>query len=202
MRIFRKKNIGSLNFDNIEQDQNYYDKIYASDYPSEKYIPIYKIIIEYINSIGLDKKNILDIGCGVGELAKQIQNEKIENYLGFDFSQNAIKQAKNKVPSFIDNFIVHDCYKLKDINYNYNISIAVEVLEHLNDIKIIKELNPGSYFIGTLPNFWANNNAHLRIYKNKFRIYIRYFKYLKVLKWKKHKLTKDAFINIVLFKVK
>ena len=202
MKIFRKKNIGNPNIDKVEQNKNYYNQIYSSEYPSEKYIPIYKKIIEYIDYLSLDKKYILDIGCGVGELAKQLQDKNFEDYLGFDFSENAINHAKKKVPNLSNNFIVHDCYKLKSIDYNYNIAIAVEVLEHLDDIRIIKQLSQGSYFIGTLPNFWANNNAHLRIYKNKLYIYYRFFKYLKVLKWKKYQLTEDAFINIVLFEVK
>ena len=200
--LFRKKNIGIKNFDKIEQNQSFYEQIYSHDYPSEKYIPIYSIIINFINSIKTKKKNILDVGCGVGEFAKQLSCQNGINYLGFDFSENAINQAKSKVPNFSNQFLVKDAYELNQINYDYNIAVAVEVLEHLDDIKIIKQLVPDSYFIATLPNFWANNNAHLRIYKNILHIYIRFFKYLKILKWEKYQLTQDCFINVVLFKVK
>ena len=199
---FFKKKIGPPNIEGIEQGKEYYDEIYSQEYPVEKYIPIYKIILSYIDSIKLNKKNILDIGCGVGEFAKQLQNRKFDNYLGFDFSENAIFKAKDKLPNISNKFIVHDCYNLSALAYDYNISIAVEVLEHLDDIKIIKQLKKETYFIGTLPNFWASNNAHLRIYKSKLHIYARFYKYLKVLKWKKYKISKDKFINIALFQVK
>ena len=122
--------------------------------------------------------------------------------MGFDFSKNAINQAKDKLPDISNKFMIHDCYNLSSINYDYNISVAVEVLEHLDDIKIIKQLKSKSYLIGTLPNFWASNNAHLRIYKSKLHIYFRFYKYLRVLQWKKHQITNDKFINIVLFQVK
>jgi len=201
MSFFRKK-IGPPNTEGIEQGKEYYDEIYSEEYPSEKYIPIYKIILSYIDYTKLGKKNILDIGCGIGEFAKELQNQEFDNYLGFDFSENAINKAKSKLPNISNNFIIHDCYNLNAIKYDYNISVAVEVLEHLDDIKIIKQLKKESYFIGTLPNFWASNNAHLRIYKSKLHIYARFHKYLKVLKWKKYKISKDKFINIVLFQVK
>ena len=198
----KKKNIGPPNIDGIEQDKEYYDKIYSEEYPAEKYIPIYKIILNYIDSINLNQKNILDVGCGTGEFANQLQHKEFNNYLGFDFSENAVNQAKNKLPNISNKFIIHNCYNLSSLTYNYNISIMVEVLEHLDDMKIIKQLKSGSYLIGTLPNFWASNNAHLRIYKSKFHIYIRFYKYLKVLKWEKYQITNDKFINIVLFQVK
>ena len=201
MSFFNRK-IGLPNVDGIERGKKYYDKVYSEDYPSEKYIPIYKIIISYINSLNIDNINILDVGCGVGEFAKQLQDLDFHTYLGFDFSKNALAQAKNRLPHFSDRFMLHDCYKLAEIDYDYNISVAVEVLEHLDDIKIIKQLKPGSYLVGTLPNFWAANNAHLRIYRNKLTIYMRFRKYLQILKWKKYKINQDAFITIVLFKVK
>ena len=201
MSFFNRK-IGSPNVDGIERGEKYYNDIYSDDYPAEKYIPIYEIIIRYIKSLKLDQINILDVGCGVGEFANQIQNIDYNDYLGFDFSQNALNQAKKKLPDISSRFILHDCYKMSQIDYDYNIAVAVEVLEHLDDMKIIKQLKSGSYLIGTLPNFWASNNAHLRIYKNKFSIYMRFYKHLKILKWKKYKITRDKFITIVLFKVK
>ena len=73
MSFFNRK-IGSPNVDGIERGEKYYNEIYSEDYPAEKYIPIYEIIISYINSLKLQEINILDVGCGVGEFANQIQN--------------------------------------------------------------------------------------------------------------------------------
>ena len=62
MSFFNRK-IGSPNVDGIERGEKYYNEIYSEDYPAEKYIPIYEIIISYINSLKLQEINILDVGC-------------------------------------------------------------------------------------------------------------------------------------------
>lgn len=42
-----------------------------------------------------NKLNILDIGCGTGQLIKDINNEiEVINYLGIDVSENMIKEAQ------------------------------------------------------------------------------------------------------------
>ena len=56
---FLNRKIGPPDIEEIEQEKEYYNQIHSDDYPVEKYIPIYKIIISYMNSIGLDKKIFL-----------------------------------------------------------------------------------------------------------------------------------------------
>ena len=53
---FFKRKIGPPNIEGLEQGKEYYDEIYSKEYPVEKYIPIYKIILSYIDYIKLNKK--------------------------------------------------------------------------------------------------------------------------------------------------
>lgn len=145
--------------DKIERDSSYYDSIYSKGYSTERYEEIYKKISDYDSEIDC---SVMDIGCGTGDLASYIYQ-----YIGFDFSEEAIKIAKNKHENIEhDNcdFFVGDAYN-KDIynEHNYmNVWTAIEVLEHLDDLKIIDNIPSGKIFIFTVPSF--DDPAHLRTY--------------------------------------
>ena len=47
-------------------------------------------------SIIKNRKNVLDIGCGDGELLRNLKKKNKCNCYGIDFSQNLIKVAKKK----------------------------------------------------------------------------------------------------------
>ena len=48
-------------------------------------------------SIIKNKKNVLDIGCGDGELLRNLKKKKQCNCYGIDFSQNLIRVAQKKI---------------------------------------------------------------------------------------------------------
>ena len=158
------------NTEKIQQTKNYYNKIYSKPYPVEKYNEVYKIVCTFLEKFSNKDSLIMDIGCGAGGLAALIKDNGYKNYYGFDYSQNAINQSKKRIPEWEDRFFIHDCYKLSKLDINFEIGIATEVLEHLEDLKILNQLKPSQLFIGSVPNYWAANNAHLRIYPSKFFI--------------------------------
>lgn len=205
MRLNKKivnRNRGIPNTEKIQQTKDYYNKIYSKPYPVEKYDEVYQIVCTFLEQFSNKDSLIMDIGCGAGGLATFIKDNGYKNYYGFDYSQNAINQSKKRIPEWKDRFFVHDCYKLNKLDINFKIGIAIEVLEHLEDLKILNQFKPSQLFIGSVPNYWAANNAHLRIYPSKFFIWKRYRKKLSFLSWKKYKLNNGNFIYIFVAKVK
>jgi len=183
----------------IEQNEsfnrNLFDKRYAQEYDIKLLIPIYDKIIQFINDLKFKNPNILETGCGLGILASKLFNNSYTNYLGIDISAKAIERAQHNNKDYKTKFKVHSIYKLDSINFFPDVTIAVEVLEHIDDFKFINQLKT-KYLIGTVPNFWALDNAHMRIYPCKLFIWYRYRKQMDFLNWYKYKLTKKRFIYI------
>ena len=85
--------------------------------------------------------NILDFGCGDGELLKVLNNEfrNTLNYTGYDPREDMIEEAKLNIKESNDHILTTDKSDLKD-NF-YDIIFCLEVFEHLPDAMIEEELN-------------------------------------------------------------
>ena len=68
--------------------------------------------IKIFLSIIKKKKNVLDIGCGEGELLRNLKKKNKCNCYGIDFSQKLIKIAKQKSKNI--NYYCMDMNKIKD----------------------------------------------------------------------------------------
>ena len=157
-----------------EKGREYYDKIFKDGYDTSRYEDVYKVILRILEEI--DDPRVLEIGCGVGTLGKMII-DKGYKYRGFDFSKEAIKQCKKLGAR--GHFYLGNAYDKKEYKGNYNVVIATEVLEHVDDLKVLSLIKSGVMFIGSVPNF--GDEAHLRVYKNKQEdIVDRFSKYLSV----------------------
>lgn len=139
--------------------------------------------MHFVNKYVVDRKNIIDIGCGAGTLCFYIANKGI-NVLGIDISSSAInvcqkssrslnldKLAKFKVVNFPE----------ESVGEKFDLVILTEVIEHINNDslaleKIFNMLNKGGVAIITTPSLnaplyklgYANNFdkkvGHLRRY--------------------------------------
>jgi len=139
--------------------------------------------LHFVNKYVVDRKNIIDIGCGAGTLCFYIANKGI-NVLGIDISSSAInvcqkssrslnldKLAKFKVVNFPE----------ESVGEKFDLVILTEVIEHINNDslaleKIFNMLNKGGVAIITTPSLnaplyklgYANNFdkkvGHLRRY--------------------------------------
>ncbi|PIZ68862.1 MAG: hypothetical protein COY11_05395 [Candidatus Portnoybacteria bacterium CG_4_10_14_0_2_um_filter_44_20] len=128
-------------------------------------------ILEFL---GREKKNVLDIGCGGGQLGEIIKKENSSTVFGIDVSEAACQEAAAK----LDRVFCFDVQmpfekwsdEIKEIRFDG--VIISEVLEHLfypeNLLGKIKNLlAPSAKIIVTVPNvlFWKNR---LKIFFGKF----------------------------------
>lgn len=159
---YTAQNRGVLFVNKIKEKNNkYYDDLYQNDKP-DRYINIYKRAVEMIYNIPFYSGDTMpcvamDVGCGIGELNSYVNNKEISHqltYVGIDFSDEAIKigKAKNR------NVVIANLYE-----YNYTnecVFFLMEVLEHIDDIMLLKRLPKGSIVIASVPSF--ADRSHIR----------------------------------------
>ncbi len=107
--------------------------------------------------------NVLDMGCGYGEIYTKYK-DKIENYYGVDYDVQIISGLKNKFPNA--NFFVKnlDSDSLEfDVKFDSILMIAL--VEHIYNQKhlfceAIKNLKPQGKIIITTPTVLGNDFIH------------------------------------------
>ena len=156
-----------------EKGSEYYDQLFKNGYNTTRYKDIYEIIMNMLGK--MDNPKVLELACGVGSLGKIII-DKGYKYKGFDFSKNAIKYSKKLNPK--GDFHVGDVYDKKEYEGDYNTIITTELLEHVDDYKVLGLIPKGTTFIASIPNF--GDVAHLRTYESKEFIEKRFNKFINI----------------------
>ena len=163
-----------------EQPQSYYENLYKNEkkyqahYKDSIYYPIWALLLGYLRT--LPSPHILEIGCGSGQLAHYLFDEGFRNYHGFDFCEEAISLAKKRVNQ---SFAVGNALEPVQFSYDYNVVIATEVLEHVEqDRAILTNIRPGTPIVITLPRFW--DPGHVRYFTKHKQIKRRYFKHIDI----------------------
>jgi ubiquinone/menaquinone biosynthesis C-methylase UbiE len=113
------------------------------------------LILQLVKDISYN--NVLEIGCGSGELSKYLKN-----YVGIDISE--------RTP-----FIVGDAQDLPFDDNSFDLILLLDLLEHTNDKLVMNEvyrvLKPDGYVIITVPAFmflWSQHdvdNHHIKRYR-------------------------------------
>jgi SAM-dependent methyltransferase len=127
----------------MELKADYYDKVHQEADASR-----YKKLYELIGNEATGK--VLDIGCGVAYLQRFIKD-----YHGFDFSQQAIEMADNV------NVWLGNAYDKSNYD-DYDTYILAEVLEHLDDFRVLENIPRGKKVLLSVPSFY--DEGHLRVY--------------------------------------
>lgn len=145
-------------------------------YPTPSYLVKRRIILEYLAKC--DGTNILEVGCGCGDLLHQLERKGYTG-MGIDISVDALAVAS---AGFCGNSIKVKCCKPEDINEKFDIVIASEVMEHYQDdtlflMSLQERLHDGGRVILTVPAHmedWGANDdfcGHVRRYERKELLY-------------------------------
>ena len=147
---------------------------YHKHYTKSVYYPLWTVILYQISEVS--PKQILDIGCGPGQLAEAIFDHFPSiSYFGFDFSASAIAMARRNVPSYhfeVADALHTDLYTTAGAD----MMICTEVLEHIDeDMAIIERLPCGVSFVASVPNF--DSDSHIRFFRDQDEVEDRYGTY-------------------------
>jgi predicted TPR repeat methyltransferase len=132
---------------------NYYNK-YESKNPVVKILmdTYFRDFESLIDPIKNEIENAFEIGCGEGYLTSHVKKMGI-NIEGADVSAKVIEHAKKMHPSIT--FSVCCIYELNNRSKKYDLLIASEVLEHLEEpalaLKQLKDLT-SKYIFLSVPN--------------------------------------------------
>lgn len=158
------------------QGSEYYDNLFSSSdvynlhYKESPYYILYTQILQFIKKI--PNARILEIGCGSGQFAHYLFDEGYKDYVGFDFSKEAIEIARRTVNQ---SFEIGDAAAPGSLEKDYNVVVALEILEHLkDDIGVIRRLKKGAFIVFSVPMF--DDPAHVRKFLSEQEISKRYYK--------------------------
>jgi len=136
-----------------QPEGNFFDKYNSSNPIVQKLMQGFFSSIENILH-GIDFKSVLEAGCGEGHISDFLYRNRQNIQLdAFDISEKVIEQAKKDYPYI--HFSTGSIYDIKSPNNSYDLVVASEVLEHLEDPKkAMKELLRVSkrYVLATVPH--------------------------------------------------
>ncbi len=159
-----------------EAASDYYDDVFKSGlYNQAARAPLYHRIISIIKKY--DSPRVLEIGCGTGDLGKLLVDARIP-YRGFDFSQEGLRISRDLCPQGDFRFgQAYDPAMYQPVDYN--VVVALEVLEHVDDLRLLGNIPPGVRFVASVPDY--DDESHLRLYTDPQKDIIeRFAKYLDI----------------------
>ncbi|MAE72256.1 MAG: hypothetical protein CME06_17535 [Gemmatimonadetes bacterium] len=198
LRYRRMKRLGVPNVVAVERSAEYYESKYrdGEHHETEHYAPVYEQVLKFLGDCVAPEGRILEIGCGRGELAAMIREAGFRGYRGIDISASAVDVARGRMPDWRSRFSTGSAYDPADLGEEYDVAIAVEVLEHLDDLRLLRQLRPGSWIIASVPNYWSSNNEHLRVYRSRWGIRRRFRLFLTDFRWFKVRTARKRRIRV------
>jgi SAM-dependent methyltransferase len=159
-----------------EKSAEYYDGIYihgghdgiylADPLDASCYTELWLAAAHHISARG----RIVDLGCGPGQFAAVLRSITDVPYVGYDFSEVAIQQARaRKLEGCIfEKASFPEVVLSKDTQF-----ICLEVLEHIeHDIELIRRLPFGASLVFSVPNY--DSAGHVRTFPSVESIEERY----------------------------
>jgi 2-polyprenyl-3-methyl-5-hydroxy-6-metoxy-1,4-benzoquinol methylase len=115
---------------------------------------------------------ILEVGCGTGQLARLLSDQWPRDYVGVDFSGQALALARQVTPE--STFLVDDALTTSAFaEYDYEVVVMMEVLEHIvNDLDLLRRVRTGARVVATVPSF--DDPGHCRYFSDAEAVHARY----------------------------
>lgn len=170
----------------------------------------------YNDKLPLDKNiRILDVGCGMGHFIYYLQKKGFMNFIGIDISPEQIDFCRNNIS---ENVECIDAFAFLEKNFNFDVIVMNDVLEHFNKNKILDlliliydRLNKNGILIIKVPN--AANPFNISTFYTDFThetlftkeslnqiLVVSNFKNIKVFECKSNRTTFKGIIGALLEK--
>jgi ubiquinone/menaquinone biosynthesis C-methylase UbiE len=142
----------------LQEDYNLISSSFATS--RDRLWPEMKFLFDYAK----ENERVLDIGCGNGRFSQYLEKA---DYMGIDFSQKLIEEAKKRFPQ--KNFLMADALSLPFENESFNKVYGIAVIHHIPSfeykLKILLEakrvLMSGGYLFLTAWNLTEKNKKFL-----------------------------------------
>jgi SAM-dependent methyltransferase len=159
-----------------ERPADWYDERFATNstyqtrYQDSPYYFLWAVITDRLRRDGV--KQVLEIGCGTGQLAAFLLDQGIEDYVGLDFSPTAVEYARKAAPE--GRFIVGDARtSTVYADERYEALICTEVLEHIaGDRDVVARFPSGTRCLFSVPNY--TSAGHVRYFGDVAAVRERY----------------------------
>jgi len=102
-------------------------------------------------------KRVLDAGCGVGYGSQMLAVAGARSVVGVDISEEALDVAQKRYAREGVQFLRADCQTMAGVKGPFDVIVAFECLEHLQDVRgflesVIRLLGPAGVFLCSTPN--------------------------------------------------
>jgi SAM-dependent methyltransferase len=146
--------------------------MYQTHYSGIGYYPLWQEVMKRITK----KDVIVELACGVGQLAHMLYDRGYDYSAGYDFSQVAIEKAKERISL---NFNQVDLLKtdVQELVRYADVVIMCEFLEHIeDDIDLLSKID--KRMIITLPTF--DGTSHVRHFPTLEDVLRRYDRHMRI----------------------
>jgi len=145
-------------YDSVYQkdEKDHYTKfrLQAGDLPEE--------YTAALNLLDWTNKDVIDAGCGTGDMCALVQKAGAASVTGIDYSSEAIAEANTK---YQEDNLLFEVKKIEEIDSTYDVFMSFGTLEHMDDpLATLRQwkamLRPEGSLILTCPN-WTNPRGYI-----------------------------------------
>ena len=132
-----------------KREKDFHNKLHSSEDFERKsqgkfYKALYGLYSDFLNILKNETKtkDVLDFGCGIGNLTEKVINFYPKKIVAVDISEEAIKKARNN-PNLNKKNIEYRVENCEDLNLNsdsFDVAYGSGILHHLNLNKSLSEL--------------------------------------------------------------